>query len=97
MNRQIIHNYQDIYRNGLFEDILPFWLNHAIDWEDGGFTFCLNRDGSILDTDKGVWQTARFSWMILTLYNEVERRDEWNGCTYDWSGYRPGIASESGG
>jgi N-acylglucosamine 2-epimerase len=77
MNRQMIHNYSEIYRKGLLEDILPFWLNHAIDWEDGGFTFCLNRDGSIIDTDKGVWQTARFSWMILTLYNEVEKRDEW--------------------
>jgi len=77
MDRQNIEQYLNIYKNGLLEDILPFWVKHAIDWEDGGFTFCLNRDGSIVDTDKGVWQTGRFTWMILTLYNEVEKREDW--------------------
>ena len=77
MNKQNIEHYLNIYKTGLLEDILPFWSRHAIDLEDGGFTFCLNRDGSLLDTDKGVWQTARYTWMILTMYNEVERREEW--------------------
>jgi len=39
--------------------------------------FCVDRDGSIIDTDKGVWQTGRFTWMLATLYNEVEQREEW--------------------
>ena len=77
MNKQNIEHYLNIYKTGLLEDILPFWSRHAIDHDDGGFTFCLNRDGSLLDTDKGVWQTARYTWMILTMYNEVERREEW--------------------
>jgi len=67
----------ETYKSGLLENILPFWIQHGIDWEDGGYTFCLDRDGSILDTDKGVWQTGRFAWMILTLYNEVEQKEEW--------------------
>jgi len=77
VNRQDLKKYLNIYQNGLLEDILPFWIKHAIDWEDGGFNFCLDRDGSIIDTDKGVWQTGRFTWMILTLYNEVEKREDW--------------------
>ncbi len=77
MNKQTIQNYLETYKTGLLENIIPFWTKHCIDWEDGGFTFCLNRDGSVIDTDKGVWQTGRFTWMILTMYNEVEKKEEW--------------------
>jgi N-acylglucosamine 2-epimerase len=77
MNNQTIKNYLEIYKTGLLENIIPFWIKHSIDWEDGGFTFCLDRDGTVIDTDKGVWQTARFTWMILTMYNEVEQKEEW--------------------
>jgi len=77
MNKQDIQNYLEIYKTGLLENIIPFWIKHCVDWEDGGFTFCLNRDGTVIDTDKGVWQTGRFTWMILTMYNEVEQKEEW--------------------
>ena len=77
MNKLSLEHYMETYKSGLLENILPFWIRHSIDWEDGGYTFCLDRDGSILDTDKGVWQTGRFAWMILTLYNEVEQKEEW--------------------
>ncbi|MFT5288822.1 MAG: N-acylglucosamine 2-epimerase [Planctomycetota bacterium] len=65
------------YRDGLLEDTLPFWMKHAVDREQGGFLFCLDRDGSILDTDKGMWQQCRFTWLLATLYTTVERRPEW--------------------
>jgi N-acylglucosamine 2-epimerase len=73
----MITDYLSIYKEGLLNDIMPFWINHSIDRECGGFMFCLDRDGSIIDTDKGVWQTGRFTWMLATLYNEVEPREEW--------------------
>jgi len=72
-----IDNYIKIYKEGLLDNIIPFWMKHSIDMEDGGFLFCLDHDGSVVDTDKGVWQTGRFTWMLGTLYNEVEQRDEW--------------------
>jgi len=72
-----IEAYIEIYKKGLMENIIPFWINKCVDEEDGGFTFCLDRDGSVIDTDKGVWQTGRFSWMLGTLYNEVEQNPEW--------------------
>jgi N-acylglucosamine 2-epimerase len=69
--------YINIYREGLLDNIMPFWIKHSVDMEYGGFMFCVDRDGSIIDTDKGVWQTGRFTWMLATLYNEVEAREEW--------------------
>ena len=66
-----------VYRDGLLEDTLPFWTRHCVDREHGGFHFCLDRDGSVVDTDKGVWTHGRFIWLLSTLYNTVEARDEW--------------------
>lgn len=37
----------------------------------------LDRDGSVVDTDKGVWQQTRFTWLLGELYNHVEPRQEW--------------------
>ncbi|MDE5416717.1 AGE family epimerase/isomerase [Labilibaculum sp. DW002] len=72
-----IKDYIEIYKKGLLENIIPFWIKNCVDGEDGGFTFCLDRDGTVIDTDKGVWQTGRFTWMLGTLYNEVEQNPEW--------------------
>jgi len=73
----MIKDYLTIYKEGLLNDIIPFWIEHSVDREFGGFMFCVDRDGSIIDTDKGVWQTGRFTWMLATLYNEVEQKEEW--------------------
>ena len=37
----------------------------------------LDREGHVIDTDKGVWQQCRFTWLLGELYNNVEPRDEW--------------------
>ncbi len=65
------------YRDGLLNDTLPFWLEHCVDHEHGGFMMALDRDGTVIDTDKGVWQQARFTWLLGKLYNCVEPRTEW--------------------
>lgn len=72
-----IQSLLETYRDGLLQDILSFWQKHAIDREEGGFTFALDRDGTVVDTDKGIWQHGRFTWMLGTLYNRVEARGEW--------------------
>ena len=66
-----------VYRDGLLEDTIPFWTRHSIDWEQGGFFTSLDRDGTIIDTDKGVWPQARATWLFGELYNNVEQRAEW--------------------
>jgi N-acylglucosamine 2-epimerase len=69
--------YRDLYRDDLLNDIIPFWIKNSVDHEHGGFMFCVDRDGTVIDTDKGVWQTGRFTWMLGTLYNEVEPKEQW--------------------
>lgn len=69
--------YRDVYRTGLLEDVLPFWLEHAIDREHGGYLTALDRDGRCLDTDKSLWHQGRFAWLLGELYNQVEPRREW--------------------
>ena len=66
-----------VYRDGLLEDTLPFWIPRCVDEEYGGFMFALDRDGTIVDTDKGMWQQGRFTWLLGTLYDRVEPRAEW--------------------
>jgi N-acylglucosamine 2-epimerase len=65
------------YRATLLDDIIPFWLRHGLDREHGGIITSLDRDGSILDTDKSIWFQGRAAWMFATLYNTVEPRAEW--------------------
>ena len=65
------------YRDALLRDVMPFWLQHGIDHEHGGYLTCLNRDGSVLDTDKSVWFQGRGAWMFATLYQTVEPHTPW--------------------
>ena len=66
-----------IYHEGLLEDTLPFWLDHCVDHQHGGFTMALDQTGQVIDTDKGVWQQGRFTWLLGELYNNLEARSEW--------------------
>jgi N-acylglucosamine 2-epimerase len=65
------------YRDTLLNDVIPFWLRHGLDREHGGIITSLDRDGTVVDTDKSVWFQGRAGWMFATLYNTVERRAEW--------------------
>jgi N-acylglucosamine 2-epimerase len=65
------------YRDGLLNSTLPFWFPRCIDEDHGGFMFSRDRDGSLLDTDKAIWLQGRASWLLATLYSEVEPRPEW--------------------
>jgi len=68
------------YRTELFENVIPFWLNHSQDRENGGYFTCLDRQGNVFDTDKFIWLQARQVWLFSMLYNKVEKRQEWLEC-----------------
>lgn len=68
------------YRTELLDKVVPFWLEKSQDKELGGYFTCLDRDGSVFDTDKFVWLQGREVWMFATLYNKVEKRPEWLEC-----------------
>ncbi|MGM9785765.1 MAG: AGE family epimerase/isomerase [Candidatus Cryptobacteroides sp.] len=65
------------YKSELLDNVLPFWLEKSQDKEYGGYFSCLNRDGSVFDTDKFIWLQGREVWMFSMLYNSFEKRPEW--------------------
>ncbi len=65
------------YREELLERVLPFWLEKSQDTQYGGYFSCLDRDGSVYDTDKFIWLQGREVWMFSMLYNNLEKRQEW--------------------
>ena len=68
------------YKSELFDNVLPFWLQHSQDRECGGYYTCLDRDGHVFDTDKFIWLQGREVWLFSMLYNKVEKRREWLDC-----------------
>ena len=68
------------YKSELLDKVIPFWLEKSQDKESGGYFTCLDRDGSVYDTDKFIWLQGREVWMFATLYNKVEKRQEWLDC-----------------
>lgn len=72
-----VEDWASRYKSNLTENIMPFWLQHGLDHENGGIYTCLNRDGSLMDTTKSVWFQGRFAFVCSYIYNNVEHRQEW--------------------
>ena len=45
--------------------------------EHGGFLTALDRDGTVIDTDKSIWFQGRGAWTYATLHRTIEPRAEW--------------------
>lgn len=57
------------YRKHLTENILPFWLDNAIDEEYGGIFTLLDREGNIYGTEKSCWFQGRALYIFSLAYN----------------------------
>lgn len=68
---------EKMYHDTLLQDVIPFWENHSIDRECGGYFTCLDRRGNVYDTDKFIWLQARQIWIFSMLYNHLEKKGEW--------------------
>ncbi len=77
MDSSKIESLRDIYRDALVGDILPFWKKHGIDQDNGGFFNAVDRDGTLLDSDKSVWLQGRFSWLLAATHNAFGPNEEW--------------------
>ena len=75
-DKKSLQKLSEIYKSELLR-VMDFWTKNAIDKEHGGYFCALARNGEVIDTDKGVWQTGRFAWMLAHLYNNLEKREEW--------------------
>ena len=65
------------YQHQLLNDTVPFWFPRSFDKEHGGFLLMRDADGTLIDDDKAVWIQGRATWLLSTLYNTVEKKQEW--------------------
>ncbi len=57
--------------------VIPFWVDHSIDFKNGGYYTCLLGNGEVFDTDKFVWLQARQIWMFAKLYEDDRQQTKW--------------------
>ncbi|MCL2320245.1 MAG: AGE family epimerase/isomerase [Treponema sp.] len=67
MEKQYIKNLLGKYSESLFTQVIPFWEKHSPDKEWGGYFSCLDRDGTVFDTDKFAWMQGREVWTFARL------------------------------
>lgn len=72
-----IQSFKALYERELFESVVPFWERHSPDREEGGYFSCLDRDGTVFDTDKFLWMQGREVWGFAHLYRTVRQKPEW--------------------
>ena len=66
MNLQELHT---AVRQELTQNILPFYIKHGRDWQNGGFYGHINNDNSVEpDAPKGTVQCARLLWSFSQAY-----------------------------
>lgn len=66
-----------LYKSYLLDNVMPFWMEHSIDHEYGGFFTCLDRSGRVYDKDKFIWLQCRQVWTLSMLYNNLESHTGW--------------------
>jgi N-acylglucosamine 2-epimerase len=71
-----LETYAHRYRTELLDRVIPFWLRHSLDHQNGGYFTCLTREGALYDSRKYVWLQGRAVWMFSKLYNELDPRQE---------------------
>lgn len=72
-----LHSLREFYLSQLVQDTIPFWFPRSYDHENGGFLLMRDADGTLIDDDKAVWIQGRATWLLATLYNTIENKQEW--------------------
>ena len=94
-------------RNYLLNDILPFWMKHAVDRECGGLFNMIGRDGKLYGTEKNAWFAGRTMYTYALAYNELDKNPEYLDvartmydflpkCELDESGRLPFLVARDG-
>ena len=67
---------RELYRTTLLDDVIPFWMRHAID-PDGGINTCIRDDGTWSTAIAGAGRSGGRSGCSASCTTAVERRPEW--------------------
>jgi len=65
------------YKEDLVEKLLPFWLENAIDYENGGIYTQLDETGAVYGDEKSVWFQGRALWTFSKAYNLIDKNPEY--------------------
>ena len=65
------------YEAELYDRVVPFWEEHAVDSKYGDLFTCLARDGAVYDTFKHVWREWRGCYTFAMLYNGPRHESRW--------------------
>lgn len=65
------------YEKELTENIIPFWENNSPDREYGGYFTCLDRDGTVYDTEKYMWMQWRIVYMFALFYTRLSPKENY--------------------
>ncbi len=65
------------YESELLDNVIPWWMEHAIDWENGGILQFIEDDGTVVSQDKYLWSQLRALYVWSALYNNIGQRHEW--------------------
>jgi N-acylglucosamine 2-epimerase len=64
------------YEQELLQNVIPFWEKYSIDSKYGGYIDSIDRDGSMIDSDKWMWMNFRKVYMWATL-GELYKNNTW--------------------
>ncbi len=84
-------------RNFLLNNVLPFWMKHAIDREYGGLYNYIDREGRVYGTNKNVWFSGRTMYTYSLAYNELEKNPEYLEVAKNMYGFLPKCELDSTG
>ena len=65
------------YIKYLTENVLPFWLDNAIDYKNGGIFTSLDRKGEIYGREKSVWFQGRALYIFSNAYNSGIKNEKY--------------------
>jgi cellobiose epimerase len=69
LNTCFSSNFKQAFTAELCENILPFWISHIPDWQNGGFIGRISGDGTAhADAPKGAILHARILWTFSAAY-----------------------------
>jgi mannobiose 2-epimerase len=76
MNKEALREFQLQMGRELTSNILPFWMTHAVDLENGGFFGKIDGIGRVIeDADKGGVLNARILWTFSASYNSLGNKE----------------------
>ncbi|RKY75674.1 AGE family epimerase/isomerase, partial [candidate division KSB1 bacterium] len=76
-SKEIIAELLPFYQAQLMNKVIPFYMEYALDRQYGGYTTCLDDDGTLLSGDKYLWSQGRGVWTFSALYNRIEKDPKW--------------------